>query len=117
MTACSDVNNSGKVDDKKDLDAIERDIVVADWVLGTWKFNDDNDKETSVVLYPDGSAIGTNGDIGSWYYDGEIHLIWTNGWMNLIKKGWSGGYEKTGYAPGDSTDGISTNKSKAIKLP
>lgn len=118
LSACSGDNDSGKINPEPDSETIKKDSAVADWVMGTWQFTDDTDKETSVVLYPDGSAIGADGSIGSWYYsDGQIHLIWTSGWMDLIQKNWAGGYEKTGYAPGNSTDGPSTNNSKATKLP
>lgn len=118
LSACSDGNDSEKIDPTKDIETIKKDSAVADWVMGTWQFTNDNDKQTTVVLYPDGSAIGSEGGIGSWYYyDRQIHIIWTSGWMNLIQKAWGGGYEKTGYAPGDPTDGPSTNKSTATKLP
>jgi len=106
--SCSEVIEPSKVDSPS---------IIPDWVMGKWQFKDDKGSQTTVTLYPDGSAIGTDDAIGSWYYiDSNIHVIWTSGWMNLIQKNYRG-YVKLGFAPGVSTDDPSTNESEATKLP
>jgi len=105
--SCSEVIEPGKVDTPS---------IVPEWVIGDWQFTDDTGYKTTVILYPDGSAIGLDNTIGSWYYiDDTIHIVWTNGWMNLIKKHHQG-YIKLGFSPGVATDDPSTNESEATKL-
>lgn len=89
---------------------------VAAWVMGTWQYNDESGKSTTVVLYPDGSALGSNGGIGSWYFiDQTIYIVWDSGWQDLIEKNYASGYTKKGFAPGIATSAFPTNTSEAVK--
>ncbi len=90
---------------------------IADWVIGKWQYTDDTDQSITVTLYPDGSAIGSNESIGSWYFiDKTIYIIWGSGWQNLIEKNYSSGYKKLGFAPGVATSETPSNTSEAIKV-
>lgn len=90
---------------------------IAEWVMGKWQYNDDNGKSVTVTLYPDGSAIGSDGAIGSWYYiDNTVYIPWDSGWQNIIQKNYGSGYTKKGFAPGVATSASATNTSEAIKL-
>lgn len=101
-------------------DSAKAQTLVPDWVFGKWQYNDSEGKSVVVTIYSDGSALGdvlSNDDaIGSWFYtDGSLHIVWTNGWTDLIEK--NGDYKKLGFAPGVATTDVPTNRSKAEKLP
>lgn len=93
--------------------------IVPDWVFGKWQYQDNSKKDVTVTIYSDGSALGnilSNEDaIGSWFFiDGTLHIVWTNGWTDLIIQ--RDGYTKLGYAPGIPTSDVPTNRSKAEKI-
>ncbi len=89
---------------------------IADWVMGKWQYTDDTGKSTTVVLYPDGSALASDQSIGSWFYmDNTIHIIWDSGWQDLIEKNYGSGYKKLGFAPGVATSSSPSNTSEAVK--
>lgn len=94
--------------------------IVPEWVYGKWQYTNNDGKSVVVTIYSDGSALGnilSNEDaIGSWFFiDGTLHIVWTNGWTDLIEKG--NGYTKLGFAPGVATSDVPTNRSKAEKMP
>lgn len=95
--------------------------VAPEWVLGKWKYDTNDGKSIEVTIYADGSVLSNNilssGDaIGSWFFiDGTLHIVWMNGWTDLIEK--RDGYTKLGFAPGIPTSDVPTNRSKAEKLP
>lgn len=94
---------------------------VQDWVYGKWQYDNNEGKSIVVTVYPDGSVLGNNilgnnDAIGSWFFiDGTLHIIWLNGWTDLIEK--KNGYTKLGFAPGVPTSDVPTNRSKAEKIP
>ena len=105
-TSCSEV---------VDPNNAKQEVFVADWAIGKWQYLDDKGVKTVVTLYPDGSALGSDQSIGSWFFvDNEIHIVWTNGWQDLIRKGID--YQKLGFAPGVATTDFPTNRSEALKL-
>ncbi|MBA3602948.1 MAG: hypothetical protein H0W50_04765 [Parachlamydiaceae bacterium] len=90
---------------------------IADWVIGKWQYTDDKDKSTTVVLYPDGSAIGSDESIGSWYFiDKTVYIVWDTGWQDLIEKNYGSSYKKLGFAPGIATSTTPSNTSDAVKV-
>lgn len=95
--------------------------IAPEWVFGKWQYDNNDGKSIIVTIYSDGSALSNNilssGDaIGSWFFiDGTLHIVWTNGWTDLIEK--RNGYTKLGFAPGIPTSDVPTNRSKAEKIP
>ena len=89
---------------------------VPNWVYGKWNYNDDKGKQTTVSIFEDGSALGIDNTIGSWYYiEDRLYIVWMNGWTDVITKDGSG-YKKLGFKAGSPTDGPPTNTSPAQKL-
>lgn len=108
LFGCSNIVEPGKT---------ESEIDAPHWPLGQWQMEDDKQQNTVVTLYPDGSALATSGTIGSWYItEDQLYILWMDGWMNVIHKGWDGSYVKMGFAPGVSSDSTPNNKSKAVKI-
>lgn len=103
--ACSEITEPSEAKPKS---------LVPPSVIGKWQYDSDenNGQKITVTLYPDGSALGSDQSIGSWFYDGDIHIVWMNGWQDLIKKE----REKLGYAPGVATSDFPTNRSTAVKV-
>lgn len=104
-------------------DPKEADVhaIVPQWVTGQWQYDNNDGKSATVTVYPDGSVLGSNllgndDAIGSWFFiDGTLHIVWTNGWTDLIEKGT--GYIKLGFPPGVATTDVPANRSKAEKIP
>lgn len=91
-------------------------VYIADWVLGKWQYQNDKEKTAIVTLYPDGSALGDDGSIGSWYFfDRDLSIVWISGWVDVIVKDGES-YIKKGYAPGIPTSSAASNESKATKV-
>src|SRR5688572_26163546 len=104
LSSCSDIVDSG---------SYESETRVPSWIVGNWKLIDENGNPTNVILYQDGSVLGTNDTIGSWYYiDGYLYINWMSGWVDVIHQE-GNGYKKSGFAPGVAIDSPPTNQSKA----
>lgn len=108
LNGCSDILDPGKV---------LSETAIPEWVYGKWQYNDDKGKQTTVTIFRDGSALGIDNTIGSWYYiEGGLYIVWMDGWTDVIVKD-GGDYKKKGFAAGSATDGPPTNTSPAVKLP
>lgn len=107
LTSCETVTEPGKA---------ESSFWVADWVVGSWRYEGNHLKEVEVQLYQDGSSLSNEGDIGSWYFvEHRVYITWMSGWVDVIQQQ-RGQFVKTGFKPGKTTDDPPTNKSTATKL-
>lgn len=107
IAGCSDITDPEK---------LESEVFVAPWAVGEWMLQNDKGEKVIVTIYPDGSVIGNDNSIGSWFFVREdLYITWMSGWIDLIQNKGSH-YEKYGYAPGASLDLKSTNQSEAIKV-
>ncbi len=94
----------------------EKEFFVPAWAEGTWQYNSSEGKKIEVTLYNDGSALGSDDSIGSWYsVEDRVYITWMNGWTDMLKQK-GGGYEKLGFAPGVAVDATPTNTSAADKI-
>ncbi len=104
---CSDITDPQKLESK---------VFVAPWAEGEWVIQNDKGEKITITIYPDGSVLGSDNSIGSWFFVEEyLYLTWMDGWVDMIKKQ-DNHYEKFGYEPGTPTDMKATNQSEAIKI-
>lgn len=110
LMSCSDIENPEKA---------ESSFFVPSWAAGKWEYlGDKSDKggNITVTVYNDGSVIGSDDSIGSWFYaDGGLYITWMDGWIDVIQEKGSG-FIKRGFAPGIATDLTPTNHSDAVKV-
>jgi hypothetical protein len=104
---CSDITDPEKLESK---------VFVAPWAVGEWEIQNDKSEKITITIYPDGSVLGSDKSIGSWFFvEKDLYITWMDGWMDMIK--WQDGhYEKFGYEPGTPPDLKATNQSEAIKI-
>jgi len=104
---CSDITNPEKA---------ESEVFVAPWAEGEWEIQNDKGEKITITIYPDGSVLGSDNSIGSWFFvEQYLYITWMSGWVDMIKKQ-DGHYEKFGYEPGTPTNLKATNQSEAIKI-
>src|ERR1700722_8862583 len=106
LTGCSDIENPEK---------LETEVYIAHWAEGEWLLQNDKGEKVLVTIYPDGSVLGNNDSIGSWFFvERDLYITWMSGWIDLIQNKGSH-FEKYGYAPGVPTSATPSNHSEAIK--
>ncbi len=99
-----------------DPEKLESEVFVAPWAEGEWEIQNDKGEKITITIYPDGSVLGSDSSIGSWFFvEQYLYLTWMDGWVDMIKKQ-DNHFEKFGYEPGTSTDSKATNQSEAIKI-
>ncbi len=104
---CSDITDPEK---------LESEVYIAPWAVGEWVIVNDKGNKITITIYPDGSVIGSDESIGSWFFvEKYLYITWMSGWVDMIKQQ-EGHYEKYGYEPGTPTDLKPTNQSEAIKV-
>lgn len=107
LCGCPDVLSPGKT---------ESEFYLAPWVIGKWKTRDESGVSITLTLLPDGSALGSNEAIGSWYFlETRVYINWVSGWIDVIEKQ-GNGFVKLGFAPGKPSDGTPTNRAPAEKI-
>ena len=82
--------------------------------IGKWEAGDGNGSNFFITLEADGSAKKSIGITrGTWsLVDGEAHIVWDDGWRDIIRKRGSR-HEKVAFEPGRSFDDQPSNVTEA----
>jgi hypothetical protein len=87
--------------------------------VGRWRFFHDNGAPFTARLAPDQSAAtdSEGGEHGIWRWEGgNVRVIYTDGWDDLLSRGPDGKFVKRGWGPDNDRCGPASNQTAAERL-